>query len=224
MKTALREDKAALGAARSVSWMSEVSRKTALSEGRTAPAAASEQDMAGFNIANEPVPRHSNSALNQFMAEQGNERGMNEASWKTALSENEGSIIEMAEVENVTLYRGMNKGKNPYETGGHGQELGPGIYFTDSLELARAYATTQYEPSYSKVQGEVYKYEFRGSEWRDYRKHWTKKDGGTVKHVIDLDKFRIIKTGHRSTNQYRFSPEVAKIMRMRGVLVKIEDV
>ena len=217
MKTALREDRTALGAARSVSWMSEVSRKTALSEGRTAPAAALEQDMAGFKIANE-------SALNQFMAEQGNEQGMSEASWKTTLSENAGSIIEMAEVENVTLYRGMNKGKNPYETGGHGQELGPGIYFTDSLELARAYATTQYKPSYSKVQGEVYKFEFRGSEWRDYRKHWTKEDGGTVKHVIDLDKFRIIKTGHRSTNQYRFSPEVAKIMRMRGLLVKIEDV
>ena len=251
--------------------------------------AALEQDLAGFEIANEPVPRNPNPALNQFMAEQQGNAGAGAAavarragrgaggaseaasgagrgaggasgaarsgagrsgsgagggsrpsgssrpsssassstSWKSALSKGEGSIVSLAELEDVTLYRGVNRGRNQYRPGGHGAQLGEGLYFTDNLEVAIEYATCQMEPHYARVPGEVYRFQFRGAEWRDYMKYWSRQDGGAVRNLITvgkLDEFQIIKSGHGNGNQYRFSPHIAEVLEQRGELVKIRDV
>lgn len=246
-------------------------------------AAALEQDLAGFEVANEAVPRNPNPALNQFMAEQQGNVGTGAAaaasragrstgrsvggaseaasgasgsarsgagqsgseasggsrpsgsggssssassstSWKSALSKGEGSIISLAELEDTTLYTGVNRGENPYSPAGVGEQLGAGIYFTDNLELACDYATVRYEPHYVSVPGEVYRFQFRGAEWQEYMKYWSRQDGGTVRHLINVEDFQIIKTGHGGANQYRFSPHIAEALAQRGALVKIRDV
>lgn len=144
-------------------------------------------------------------------------------SWKTALSEREDSIIHLSKLEDVTLYRGVNKGKNPCRTGGHGAQLGEGIYFTEDFDLATDCATSQIESS-NRVHGEVYQFEFKTAEWREYMKNWTLGQEGTVRNLNNIDEFQVIKTSHGSANQYRFSPHIAEVMEQRGTLVKIRDV
>ena len=93
-------------------------------------------------------------------------------SWKTVLSEGEGEIIHLSKLEDGTLYRGVNKGENPYSANGREVCLGEGVHFTDDLDEAIDFATLRQaaESSY-RVNGEVYHFAFKAAEWRDYMKN-----------------------------------------------------
>ena len=54
--------------------------------------------------------------------------------WKTALSEGECEIIHLSKPKDGTLYRGVNKGKNPYSLDDREARLGEGVHFTDDLD------------------------------------------------------------------------------------------
>ena len=145
--------------------------------------------------------------------------------WKTVLSEGEGEIIHLSKLEDGTLYRGVNKGENPYSADGHEARLCEGVHFTDDLDEAIDFATLRQaaESSY-RVNGEVYHFAFKAAEWRDYMKNWTLEQEGTVRTLHSIDEFQVIKTTCGSANHYRFSPHIAEVMEQRDILVKIRDV
>lgn len=145
--------------------------------------------------------------------------------WKTVLSEEEGEIIHLSKLEDGTLYRGVNKGENPYSADGHEARLGEGVHFTDDLDEAIDFATLRQaaESSY-RVNGEVYHFAFKAAEWRDYMKNWTLEQEGMVRTLHSIDEFQVIKTTCGSANHYRFSPHIAEVMEQRDTLVKIRDV
>lgn len=140
-------------------------------------------------------------------------------SWASAVSKasSHGSVIHMADLENVTIYRGVRRGMSPFKAGGHGSELGPGMYFTDKLEVAREYATT--DPNTGRrVPGDVYRLKYNGQIFKGYKKYWTEKYGGSVKNKIRQEEFYIIKTRHGNANQYRIGPYLSLSLEKSNAL------
>ena len=131
----------------------------------------------------------------------------------------------MSKLEDGTLYRGVNKGENPYSANGREVCLGEGVHFTDDLDEAIDFATLRQAAGSSyRVNGEVYHFAFKAAEWRDYIKNWTLEQEGTVRTLHSIDEFQVIKTTYGSANHYRFSPHIAEVMEQRDTLVKIRDV